>query len=47
VRPKGVTDGKQVNIPAPVCARYELWGDAEVNPHPVMDVRVQGCTEVG
>ena len=28
-RPKGVADGQQVNIPAPVDARYHRWGDAE------------------
>ena len=29
-RPKGVGDGKQVNIPVPVCKRLTLRGDAGV-----------------
>jgi hypothetical protein len=43
VRPKGVTDGKQVNIPvlAGVCLMPR--GDAEGKVGRVMDVPVQGC----
>ena len=29
LRPKGVDDGQQVNIPVPLKARYQRWGDAE------------------
>ena len=28
-RSKGVDDGQQVNIPVPLNARYQQWGDAE------------------
>ena len=28
VRPKGVADGQQVNIPVPPVGRYQQWGDA-------------------
>jgi hypothetical protein len=27
-RSKGVVDGQQVNIPVPLKARYQQWGDA-------------------
>ena len=27
-RPKGVVDGQHVNIPVPLKARYQRWGDA-------------------
>ena len=27
-RSKGVVDGQQVNIPVPLKARYQRWGDA-------------------
>ena len=29
LRPKGVSEGQQVNIPVPPWGRYEQWGDAE------------------
>ena len=29
LRPKGVDDGQQVNIPVLLKARYQQWGDAE------------------
>ena len=28
LRPKGVDDGQQVNIPVPLKVRYQQWGDA-------------------
>ena len=34
MRPKGVADGKQVNIPVPDHEGYYLWGDAEVKGEP-------------
>ena len=42
-RPKGVVDGKQVNIPAPI-----LWSDAGVKKGSHADywISVQACREI-
>ena len=43
VRPRGVTDGKRVNIPALVIVCLVPRGDAEGKVDRVMDVPAQGC----
>ena len=42
-RPKGVADGKRVNIPVLPQDDKDRWGDAEGQASPPLDVRVQGC----
>ena len=37
MRPKGVADGKQVNIPVLVCNRLTIRSDAEVNLSHLLD----------